>query len=152
MMNSRDQKMRRSGARAAGVGLAAAGAVAALLFGAPVVAQDPGLSPLTFTDRQVAVGRATYGGNCANCHGSDLAGMDGPPLIQTEWRWFEGPVADLFNFIQTAMPLDNPGSLNNRDVAGLVAMIAAANGFQAGDIALPEDPAELVGMGFVQAL
>lgn len=139
------------GTRLGGLALAATAAIGAtIMFASSGSAQDAELSPLTFTERQVIVGRSVFGGGCANCHAEDLRGMDGHPLIRSEWIWFERPIADLFNYIQAAMPLDNPGSLNNRQVAGLVALIAEANGFVAGDVALPEDPAELTGMGFRQ--
>lgn len=137
--------------RAARLGLLSAGAVTAALLVAPAGnAQDAELSPLTFTAQQVNVGRSVFGGSCSGCHGSDLMGVDGPPLIVEDWRWFAGPVADLFNYIQAAMPLDSPGSLNDRQVAGLVALIAEANGFTAGDVPLPDDPAELGDVGFQQ--
>lgn len=150
---------RSIGGRVAGLGLAVVGALAtAVLVATASSAQDMAassapeveLTPLTFTARQVIVGRSAYGSGCAGCHGEDLTGLDGPPLIQPGWHWFDGTVADLFTYIHTSMPLDNPGTLSTRQVAGIVALIADANGYVAGDVALPEDPADLTGMGFNQ--
>jgi mono/diheme cytochrome c family protein len=133
----------------AGMAVAAIGTT-----GSAADAQDAApatLAPLTFTDTQARQGRAVFGGTCAGCHGDNLAGLEGPPLKGDVFaRWFEGPVADLFNFIMSSMPADRPGTLSPQRTAQILAYILDGNGFVAGDVALPDDPAVLAGMGFVQ--
>jgi mono/diheme cytochrome c family protein len=107
---------------------------------------------LTFTAAQVSQGRGIFGGTCSGCHGENLAGLDGgPPLTGPSFaHWFEGPVADLFTFIHDRMPADRPGTLTERQTAGLVAFLAEGNGLTPGDTPLPEDPAALAAMAFHQ--
>lgn len=110
------------------------------------------LAPLTFTAQQVSVGRGIFGGGCAGCHGETLAGLDGgPPLVGDMFgHWYTGPVSALYEFVLARMPLDAPGTLQPRQALGLVAFILEHNGFVAGDVELPEDPAALATIGFRQ--
>ena len=142
----------RAACRPAPAGLAAAGLLAALTAAPVTRAQEaPALEPVTFTSAQVSRGRQLYGGNCASCHGEDLAGLDAPALSGDFFtHWYGGPVADLFDYIQIGMPANNPGSLTPVQVAGLVAFILQRNGFAAGDTPLPEDAETLRTIGFTQ--
>jgi mono/diheme cytochrome c family protein len=126
-------------------------------FAGPVqiaLAQDAKLAPITFTDEQARRGQAQFGSSgCGSCHGGNLQGLDGgPPLVgdQIKTDQFGGSVADLYNFILTNMPADNPGSLKPAQVAPLVAFIASKNGFAASDTPLPDDPAEMAKLGFTK--
>lgn len=110
------------------------------------------LAPLTFTAQQVSSGRGFFGGACAGCHGETLLGLDGgPPLVGDPFaHWYTGPVSALFEFVHTRMPMDAPGTLTPRQALGLIAYILENNGFAAGDVELPEDPAVLATIGFRQ--
>lgn len=117
-----------------------------------VTPEAAALAPVTFTPQQVSGGRSIFGGSCSGCHGETLAGLDGgPPLVGDRFaRWSTGPVSALYDFILTRMPADAPGTLQPRQALGLVAFILENNGFVAGDVALPEDPAALALLGFRQ--
>lgn len=137
-----------------GGAVAAAGTAIAQTPPAPpaVTPEAAALAPLAFTAQQVSTGRGLFGGGCAGCHGETLAGLDGgPPLVGERFaHWFTGPVSALYDFVLNRMPLDAPGTLQPRQALGLVAFILEYNGFVAGDVALPEDPAALALLGFRQ--
>ncbi|MCC6315205.1 MAG: cytochrome c [Thermomicrobiales bacterium] len=139
------------------IGGAVAAAGTAIAQDAPpappaVTPEAAALAPLAFTAQQVATGRGLFGGGCAGCHGETLAGLDGgPPLVGDAFaHWYTGPVSALYDFVLNRMPLDAPGTLQPRQALGLVAFILEHNGFVAGDVALPEDPAALALLGFRQ--
>lgn len=122
---------------------------------ASVQAQDagaaPALEPLTFSAAQVAQGRGIFGNSCTGCHGSDLLGVDGPPLIGGAFdRWFAGPVGTLFSYVQAGMPLTDPGTLTATQTAALLAYILENNDFVAGETVMPTDADALAQMGFTQ--
>lgn len=107
---------------------------------------------MTFTAQQVSAGRGLYGNTCSGCHGQQLQGLDAsPPLVGDPFaHWATGSVSALYEFILTRMPLDSPGSLQPRQALGLTAFLLERNGFTAGEVPLPEDPAAMALMGFRQ--
>ncbi len=66
-----------------------------------------------FSADQAARGRVAFGQNCEKCHGADLKGGEGKPLIGDPfWAdWRETTVDYLLNRITTAMPFSEDGSL-----------------------------------------
>src|SRR5690606_32812409 len=75
-------------------------------------AESAGLTPITFTEQQVAQGRSAFSSNCSSCHGEGGVGLDGPALVGDLFsHWFDDPVADLFNYTSITMPASDPGSL-----------------------------------------
>jgi hypothetical protein len=143
--------------RAVLAGVGAIGTAASIITaGITVVhAQGPAvpeLKPLTFTEAQVTAGRRTYRSGCSGCHGEELQGLDGGPPLKgpTFERWFDGPVGELYEFVSTKMPADNPGALSAMQYVNLVAFIAAENGRTAGELPLPAEPEALAEMGFTQ--
>jgi hypothetical protein len=68
---------------------------------------------------------------CAKCHN----GSDGILLSSDGFfdRWREERLSTLFNFMQTKMPADAPGSLGEWDYLDLVAYILQINGYPEGD-------------------
>lgn len=130
----------------------AALAAAAMIAGPTATAQDAQLQPLTFTADQVSRGASTFDRNCSACHGEELGGLDGGPALKGEFfeGWFAGTVGDLFDYVSTAMPADNPGALSVAQYVNLIAFILSENGFVAGDVALPEEPEALALIGFAQ--
>jgi mono/diheme cytochrome c family protein len=93
-----------------------------------------------FTEDQAAAGAEIYAARCAMCHGAEPAdGTAAPPLAGPEFHqnWQGQPVGALYAFTHDNMPLDDPGSLTDEEYASVVAYILAANGFEAGETALP---------------
>ena len=113
-------------------------ALVALLFGAPAWCAETGPS---FTAAQAARGHDAYTQRCAMCHGERLDDGDfgGAPLRGSWFRdhWGEGSVATLFSYVQTQMPPDNPGGLNDTTYADILAFILQRNGYVASDAELP---------------
>lgn len=113
---------------------------------AGVAAQAPGKTVWdgAYTAEQAKRGEAAYQANCAACHGESLAGIDvAPPLTGSQFlgNWNSLTTNDLFDRIKTTMPLNDPGTLSGRTVADIEAFILQTNGFPAGQVAIPPDPA-----------
>lgn len=85
------------------LGLAIAGGGAALSS-----ASEPG-----------PAGEQVYRDQCAGCHGLKLSGSSGPavgPVLKGaafRVKWTKGPSSELAAYIRQAMPLNNPGSLDD---------------------------------------
>ena len=115
------------------------GASAGASFAQPVArtAQDG-----VFTDAQANRGNALYQDNCASCHGGSLQGEEeNPPLSGKHFssRWGGLPVSAIYGFINTQMPLGQPGALGVQADADIVAYILSVNKFPAGQVELPAD-------------
>jgi len=80
------------------------------MFGLVLNAQDAGRGGILFKQQ------------CASCHGEDLKGRGGPPLVGAEFssRW---PTSNLIDKIRSTMPQDNPGKLTGGQAADLAAYI-----------------------------
>ena len=121
---------------------AAVGVLAAACASGPLAAQHPASPP--FTEEQVAAGAELYASKCAGCHGPDLAGTLGPPLIGDTFRgnWYVGDrtAGDLFAQIAEYMPMTAPGSLSPEEYAAITAFLLARNGHRATGSALVPDP------------
>jgi mono/diheme cytochrome c family protein len=113
-------------------------AFAIFLTGAPAWAAGQGPS---FSVAQAERGHGAYTQRCAMCHGEQLDDGDfgGAPLRGSWFRdhWGSGSVATLFSYVQTQMPPDNPGGLNDTTYADILAFILQRNGYTAGDAELP---------------
>jgi S-disulfanyl-L-cysteine oxidoreductase SoxD len=95
-----------------------------------------------FTSAQADRGDALYQNNCAACHGGSLQGEDeNPPLSGKHFsgRWGGLPVSAIYGFINTQMPLGQPGALGVQADADIVAYILSVNKFPAGQAELPAD-------------
>ncbi len=128
---------------------AAMGAIIALLGIAIAAGQQPSATGI-YTAEQSSAGRAAYQANCAGCHQTDLRGSgEAPPLAGSNFMnaWSGRTVTDLFDFIRTSMPLDNPGSLAEQAYVNLVAYILQTNGATPGP--RPLTPAAAVAIGSV---
>jgi mono/diheme cytochrome c family protein len=99
-----------------------------------------------FSDIQARRGERIAGNSCSGCHGPELEGGDsgpklaGPVFLQ---KWSGKTVWELFDFIQTGMPQDSPGSLSKANVANVLAYILEANKAASGASDLPLDQAAL---------
>ena len=111
---------------------------------AGVQAQQPRtVADGVYTAEQALRGQALYAARCASCHGATLSGAQGPALVGDDFmRVWGGPVLDLFNKIQSTMPVNDPGKLTRAQSADLVAHVLQVAKFPAGRAELvAEDPA-----------
>jgi mono/diheme cytochrome c family protein len=126
-------------------------AALALSLGASVMAlkaQDAARTVWSgvFTADQAAQGKTVFESKCANCHGAEMNGGEmAPPLAGGTFtsNWSGQSLGDLFTRIHTTMPANDPGSMNNAEVAQVLAYILSFNQFPAGATPLPSDEAAL---------
>jgi S-disulfanyl-L-cysteine oxidoreductase SoxD len=87
-----------------------------------------------YTDEQASRGKDVYAGSCRSCHS---------PISHTGARfnkWWRGkPLSDLFTFVSTRMPKNDPGSLAPEDAADVVAYLLKMNAMPVGPAELPPD-------------
>lgn len=132
-------------------GAAALGGASLLLGGAIAHAQaaDRSVWSGVYTSDQAERGKAAYAEQCAACHGASLAGVDmAPPLTGSAFlnNWNSTSAGDLFDRIHSTMPLNNPGSLSAKTTSDIEAYIFQANGFPAGQAALPPSQPMMAGI------
>src|SRR5215831_16428626 len=87
-----------------------------------------------YTDQQAMRGQALYQKRCATCHGANLAGRTGPPLIGDDFlsNWDTHPLLDLANKILKTMPRDDTPALTPQESADLLAYILQSGKFPGG--------------------
>jgi mono/diheme cytochrome c family protein len=97
-----------------------------------------------FTAAQVERGKAIYGKNCQDCHGSTLDNGEfgGAPLKGSYFRqhWGAGDVAALVGYMSALMPPDRPGQLSPQSYVDITAFLLVNNGYAPGNEELPPDP------------
>ena len=101
-----------------------------------------------YTAEQADRGKIAYAESCAACHGEGLAGIDVAPALTGAGflnNWNNTSAGDLFTRIKTTMPLSAPDSLSGRTVADVEAYLFQANGFPAGQVALPPSAPMMAG-------
>lgn len=75
-----------------------------------------------YTDEQAGRGRNFYLGTCKPCHAPES--HTGPTFA----KWWKGrKLSDLFTFISTQMPKNDPGSVDPGDVADVTAYLMKLN-------------------------
>jgi alcohol dehydrogenase (cytochrome c) len=91
-----------------------------------------------YTRAQASQGAAVYARSCLSCHGASLQGESGPALSGENFRiaYGSGTAAPLYDFISRQMPLDQPGSLSEREYLDVTAYILSRDGIPAGKAAL----------------
>ena len=102
----------------------------------PPVSAGAGLSTLSgvYTDEQASRGKDVYAGACRSCH--TPASHTGATFN----NWWRGKqLSDLFGFISTAMPKNDPGSLAPEDAADVTAYLLKMNAMPVGPAELPPD-------------
>ena len=95
-----------------------------------------------FTEEQAKRGQASYGEECASCHGVELTGGEqAPPLAGAAFlgTWNGLAVGVLYDRMRQSMPQDDPGSLSRQINADILAYMLKANGFPAGKTELEKD-------------
>jgi len=109
-------------------------AALAILWAAYAVAQTE-VATGPFTEAQVEEGRKVYATRCAACHLPSMVGQgEALPLAGSQFMagWSNRTTQDLYTLIQSSMPKNAPGSLDDRDYANVTAFILHANGAKAG--------------------
>lgn len=102
------------------------------------VVDTPPTGPSTlsgvYTTEQAARGKDVYAGNCRSCH---------TPMSHTGEMfatWWQGKqLSDLFTFVSTQMPKNDPGSLAPEDAADVVAYLLQMNAMPPGKLELYPD-------------
>lgn len=87
-----------------------------------------------YTVEQAARGKDVYAGNCRSCH--TPASHTGV-MFATWWRGKR--LSDLFTFVSTQMPKNDPGSLAPEDAADVVAYLLQINAMPPGKVELYPD-------------
>ena len=102
----------------------------------PAAKLSAGPSTLTgvYTDEQAARGKGVYVVSCKSCHTADTH------TGETFAKWWKGKqLSELFNFVATRMPKNDPGSLAIEDVADVTAYLLKMNKMPVGIGELPVD-------------
>src|SRR5271167_4238557 len=103
-----------------------------------VAQQDTG----PFTAGQAAQGHKDYSSACASCHHENLSGGgEAPSLAGGNFlkSWGSRSTRELYDYIQSAMPLGKGGSLSDQTYANIVAFLLEANGATPGGKAFSGD-------------
>jgi len=80
-----------------------------------------------YTEEQAGRGRNFYLGMCKSCHAPES--HTGPTFA----KWWKGrKLSDLFTYISTQMPKNDPGSLDPADIADVMAYLMKLNAEPAG--------------------
>ena len=87
-----------------------------------------------YTDAQAQRGAQTYAGTCGSCH--TPSSHTGATYNQ---NWQGHPLSDLFLYVSTQMPQDNPGSLDPNSAADVVAFLLKTYSMPAGTQELAPD-------------
>ena len=87
-----------------------------------------------YTAEQAARGRDTYAMQCKSCH--TPASHTGATFAS--W-WERKPLSELYQFIMTRMPKNEPGSLQPDEYVDLIAYLLKLNELPSGSDALPAD-------------
>jgi glucose dehydrogenase len=91
-----------------------------------------------YTDAQAGHGESIYRAKCSACHDNDVNGQHAPPLVgRAFWeQWDQEPVRALYSRIVSTMPLEEAGSLPEKDVLDILAYLLKENGWPAGKKAI----------------
>jgi glycine/D-amino acid oxidase-like deaminating enzyme len=107
---------------------------AATTTGAATVSSLTGV----YTRAQAGKGAEIYGRHCSACH--TPAAHSGEAFQST---WSGRTAFELFDYLRTTMPDDNPGRLSRGQYTDIVAYLLQQNGMPAGPRRLSADPAQL---------
>jgi mono/diheme cytochrome c family protein len=91
-----------------------------------------------YTAAEARDGRDLYLGYCVSCHAAST--HTGPAFRA---KWAGRPLSDLFNYMRTNMPQNNPASLDYSQYGVILAYILQINKNPAGQTPLSPDPDDL---------
>jgi mono/diheme cytochrome c family protein len=113
-----------------------------LLLSTAAVAPAIAVARGDYAASQANAGQQLFAQHCAKCHGSNLEGEAGPPLAGPKFAsnlaYSKISAPQLFDFIETQMPADAPGSLTKQQYEQAFAYILSRNGYPAGATPLNE--------------
>ncbi|MEA2664620.1 MAG: hypothetical protein QOI11_1564, partial [Candidatus Eremiobacteraeota bacterium] len=101
------------------------GAALLVLGGAAVAGAATGGG---YTAGNASAGASVYTNSCAQCHGANLGGGAGPPLVGASIKNGYKTPAALYDFIKTQMPANAPNSLSAKQYADVTAFVLGKNG------------------------
>ena len=113
-----------------------------LLFGAIVTTASQAPAPPkvvstaagVYTSAQANRGEQTYYSICVSCHPK---GTYTAPAFRAKW---DGHLlSELFNYVSTQMPKEQPGTLEDQEYADVIAYLLKINGAPAGKTELPTE-------------
>jgi mono/diheme cytochrome c family protein len=112
----------------------------------PAAAQVARPPVASYTTAQADAGKVIFEQNCANCHGADLTGGEGPPLVGAPflYNWNGQRVEGLIKFVQMNMPASAPGTLTPESSINAIAFILSRNKLAAGDNPLTANSSGIV--------
>lgn len=98
-----------------------------------------------YTAEQADRGAELAGEACSLCHGNALRGSPAGPSVMSGFfdKWGNKPLSELYTYIATEMPLDNPGGMAPEDYAAITARILSLAGAPEGTEELSNDEAVL---------
>lgn len=88
---------------------------------------------------QAKQGQGVFREKCGACHGDNLDGGQEAPALRGDafWsEWDQQTARALYSRIISTMPPDSPGSLDEKEVIGIVAFVVQQNGVPAGNKAI----------------
>ena len=91
-----------------------------------------------YTLEDAAYGKEMYVGLCASCH--QAVSHTGPAFRK---KWTGRPLSELYNFMRTQMPKNDPVTLADEDYAALLSYMLQMNQMPAGRTSLSTDTLEL---------
>ncbi len=91
-----------------------------------------------YSTAQAERGSQKFKETCAACHNIDE--MSGGRFRSS---WADQSLGDLFDFVSSAMPQGDPGSLTPEEYAGVIAFFLSQSGYPAGPTDLPASKDEL---------
>jgi mono/diheme cytochrome c family protein len=101
---------------------------------------------ISFTQAQQSSGEKDFETSCSTCHGTALEGGAGPPLTGQNFKILsskvKATVGDIFTYMSTNMPFNNPASLSHTQYVDIMAFILSKNGYHAGGAPLTWAAAE----------
>lgn len=105
-----------------------------------LVAQTRSVTDGVYSAAQAGRGQTLYTAQCMGCHGKNLEGTSGPPLVGNDFlaNWSAKPLTAFVDKIQKTMPFTLPGSLSRAQSADLTAYILQAGKFPAGQAELAD--------------
>jgi len=101
---------------------------------------------ISFTSSQMTSGAKQFAQSCAQCHGDHLEGGVGPaltgPTFKTLSKKVGASVGDIFVYMTTNMPLNDPASLSHDQYVHIMSYILSKNGYKPGKMPLTFRTAE----------
>ncbi len=91
-----------------------------------------------YTDEQANRGKQTFYNSCLSCHA--LSEQTGDAFDQ---HWKDHPLSDLYTYVITQMPQNDPGSMDAYTTADVVAFLLKLNAMPAGTKELAPDTSAL---------